>query len=138
MSHPVHQESSSARTRAADCLAWHIDPPTGTSFLAGSILADAIGSTARTFGYDLARAENVATLAGLGNTARIDGSFVAIGTPSLFATLDIAISPAIMATIAQIRRRGNEAVLVRGWKGVRHVGEILNPASSGLAPVQAA
>ncbi|MGC4193191.1 MAG: hypothetical protein QM589_18750 [Thermomicrobiales bacterium] len=138
MIQPIRNDATSAREYAADCLAWRIDVPACASFLTGSTLANAIDDAARAYGVDFAHADNVATLPGLGLTARIDGTFVAAGTPALFATLDIRISPAVMQAVARIRQRGNDAVLIGGWKGVRHVAEILNPAGTATTGVRAA
>lgn len=121
-------ETTSAREYAADCLAWRIDVPAAASFLTGSTLADAIDGAARAYGVELAHADNIATLPGLGMTARIDGTFVAAGTTALFDALDIRLAPAVLQTVARIRQRGNDAVLIGGWKGVRHVAEIIAPA----------
>lgn len=136
MIQPTRSEAASAREYAADCLAWRIDVPSAASFLSGSALADAISASTRAYGVDLAHADSVATLPGLGITARIDGTFVAAGTAALFATLDIRLSTSVLQTVAQIRQRGNDAILIGGWKGVRHVAEVLNPAIP--APVRAA
>ncbi|MGN6485193.1 MAG: hypothetical protein ACTHMX_12415 [Thermomicrobiales bacterium] len=121
-------EAASAREYAADCLAWRIDVPTAATFLTGSTLADAVDASARAYGVELAQADNVATLPGLGMTARIDGAFVAVGTAALFDALDIRLAPAVLQTVARIRQRGNDAILIGGWKGVRHVAEIIAPA----------
>lgn len=130
-------DAASARTYAAECLAWRIDVPSAASFLTGTTLADAIDAATRAHGIDLAHAENIATLPGLGVTARLDGAFVATGTAALFDTLDIRLTPAVLQAVARIRQRGNDAVLIGGWKGVRHVAEIVNPAAVP-SPVRAA
>lgn len=138
MAQPVRNTTISAREHAADCLAWRIDLPTGSSFLTGSTLANAIDGASGALGVDLAHAENVATLPGLGVTARFDGNFLAVGTTALFAAMDIRISPRVLTTIAQIRQRGNDVILVGGWKGVNHVAEIINPNAVDRTPVRAA
>ncbi|MGC4108595.1 MAG: hypothetical protein QM753_19900 [Thermomicrobiales bacterium] len=138
MIHPTRPDSTSARDYATDCLAWRIDVPTAASFLTGSTLADAVNASAHAYGVEFSHADNVATLAGLGMTARIDGTFVAAGTTALFASLDIRLSPAVMQTVAQIRLRGNDAILIGGWKGVRHVAEIVNPAQAKVIASHAA
>lgn len=126
--HPTRNRQS-AREYAVDCLAWHIDVPTSASFLAGSTLTEAIDRASDAYAIDLAHAENVATIPGLGLTARIAGTFVAVGTAGLFATLDIRLDATTMSTVAQIRQRGNDAILIGGWKGVRHIAEIVKPAA---------
>lgn len=124
------RDRQSAREYAVDCLAWHIDVPTSASFLIGSTLVDAIDRATHAYAIDLAHAENVATIPGLGLTARIDGAFIAVGTASLFPTLDIRLDAATMRAVAQIRQRGNDAILIGGWKGVRHIAEIVKPVTS--------
>jgi len=138
MIQPVRSDATTARQYAADCLAWRIDVPSAASFLTGRTLSAAIESACSACALDLGRAENVATLPGLGITARLDGTFVAVGNEALFASLDIRLSPATRQTLAQIRLRGNDAILIGGWKGVRQVVEVTNPAHASNTPSHAA
>jgi len=115
------RRTTSAREYAADCLAWHVDAPSATSHLSGNALTDAIYAAADANGLDLRKAENIATIPGLGITARVDGKFYAIGLKPLFAMFDIRIAPDALSAIARTRLAGQDAVLIGSWKGVEHV-----------------
>ena len=120
-------EQPTARDYASDCLAWQVDAPTASAFLVGSTLIDSIHSAAAANGLNLNRAENIATIPGLGITARIDGRFIAIGVVPLFASLDIPLSPAIRKPIAQTHLAGQETILIGNWKGIERVCAIARP-----------
>lgn len=127
MIQPLRNDAASARQYAADCLAWRIDVPGTTTFLTGSALSTAVDAACDACAIDLGHAENIATLPDLGITARIDGAFVAAGTEALFTSLDIRLGHTSLQSLAQIRLRGNDAILVGGWRGVRQIVEIANP-----------
>lgn len=120
-------EQPTARDDASDCLAWHVDAPTASAFLAGITLIDAIHRAAAANGPNLNRAENIATIRGLGITARVDGRFIAIGVVPLFASLDIPLPPAIRKSIAQTHLAGLEKILIGNWKGIERVCAIARP-----------
>ncbi|HEU0165879.1 MAG TPA: hypothetical protein VFQ54_12610 [Thermomicrobiales bacterium] len=129
----MRNATTPAREYATDCLAWHVDAPSAASFLTGSLLNDAIYSAAAASGINLRRAENIATIPGLGVTARVDGKFVAIGIAPLFATLDIRIEGKALGALSEIRLAGNDAILVGSWKGIDHVCAIANPSAVAKA-----
>ncbi len=96
-------------------------------------IARAIVRAAADRGLSLGTPMQFTSEPGRGVTANVDGTFMAAGNESLFASLGIPVSPHILGTMAAIREAGRTAILAGGRDGIVAVIGVADQVRPGAA-----